>query len=183
MDTDSAYMGLSGDFFDIIKPETRSEFFNNLHQWLPRLSCDTHRSEFLNTMIHGNRKWEMQDCCEKVNKFDQRTPGLFKEEFVGDGIISLNSKTYFCWVDKPNIEDSKKTKYRSKGLSRNQNKLTKEQYLSVLYTKIPVSGENIGFCKIDNNVLTYALQRNGLLYDYLKRIVLADGVSTKPLDK
>jgi hypothetical protein len=180
MDTDSAYMALSGEFFDIIKPELRSEFFENLHQWLPRLSCDLHQSEFLNTMIHGDREWKMYDCCKKINKFDQRTPGLFKEEFVGDGIISLNSKTYFCWADKADIEESKKTKYRSKGLSRMQNKLTKDQYLSVLHTKKPISGENRGFCKIDNCILTYSLQRTGLLYDYYKRILLSDGVSTKP---
>jgi hypothetical protein len=38
--------------------------------------------------------------------------GLFKEEFIGEGIVSLNSKTYYCWSE--NEDDDK---YRSKGLS------------------------------------------------------------------
>ena len=182
MDTDSAYMALSGEFFDIIKPTLHSEFFHDLHNWLPRTACDQHHPEFLQTMISGDGNWEMKECCKKVNHYDQRTPGLFKEEFVGDGIISLNSKTYFCWTDDETVKESKRTKYRSKGLSRTQNELTKQQFLSVLESKAPISGENRGFCKKDNHILTYTQQRNGLTYLYAKRKVLADGVSTVPLD-
>ena len=40
---------------------------------------------------------DLPDCCLKVYQYDSRTPGLFKEEFRGDGIVALNSKTYFCW--------------------------------------------------------------------------------------
>jgi hypothetical protein len=181
MDTDSAYMALSGEFFDIIKPNHRQEFFLNLHKWLPRTACDLHHSEFLQTMISGDGVWKMKECCQKINAYDQRTPGLFKEEFVGVGIISLNSKTYFCWTDDENIEESKQTKCRSKGLSKGLNELTKEQFLSVLQSQIPVSGENRGFCLKNNYIITYTQQRNGLTYFYIKRLVLSDGVSTTPL--
>ena len=119
----------------------------------------------------------MKDCCKKTHKYDQRTPGLFKEEFSGIGIISLNSKTYYCWGENPSDD-----KYRSKGLSRTQNKLVKEQYESVLRERISVSGENRGFCKKNNSLLTYSQQRSGLNYFYAKRLVLSDGVSTKPLN-
>jgi hypothetical protein len=128
MDTDSAYMALSGELFDIIKPTLRQEFFFNLHKWLPRTACDHHHSQFLQAMISGDGIWEMKECCQKINKYNQRTPGLFKEEFVSDGIISLNSKTYFCWTDDKSIEESKQTKYHGKYLSRTQNELTKQQF-------------------------------------------------------
>jgi hypothetical protein len=43
--------------------------------------------------------WEMEPCCRRVNKYNNRMPGLFKEEFIGEGIVSLNSKTYYCWSE------------------------------------------------------------------------------------
>jgi hypothetical protein len=69
MDTDSAYIGISGESLkDIVKPELKEEFKENKHLWLGR--DDT-----------------------KVNELhDRRTPGLFKLEYEGDGIIALASK-------------------------------------------------------------------------------------------
>ena len=114
MDTDSAYMALSGPLHTVIKPELKEEFYINYGQWFPRESCDKHTSDFIKTKIDG-REWNMADCCKQTHKYDQRTPGLFKEEFSGIGIISLNSKTYYCWAENPSDD-----KYRSKGLSRTQ---------------------------------------------------------------
>jgi hypothetical protein len=129
MDTDSNYMALSAPLFDIIHPHLRHEFFNNYGKWFPRLVCDYHHNEFISTMLE-KKTWKMDQCCLKINKYDQRTPGLFKEEFKGIGIISLNSKTYFCWT-----EDPEHNKYRSKGLSRHQNHLTQNQFMTVLKNK------------------------------------------------
>ena len=42
---------------------------------------------------------------------DRRMPGRFKVEFVGVGMVDLNSKTYCCWSEE-------ESKYRSKGLSK-----------------------------------------------------------------
>lgn len=176
MDTDSAYMALSGDIHKIIKPNLKLEFYTNYDKWFPRIACSDHQQDFISAMMN-NQTWTMIDCCKKVNKYDQRTPGLFKEEFVGHGIISLNSKTYYCW----NNDSDKEDKYRSKGLSRKQNKLTKDQFFSVLNTRKPVSGTNHGFLKKDRNILTYSQERNGLTYVYTKRLVMDDGVSTLPL--
>ena len=40
----------------------------------------------------------------QVNYYDKRTPGLFKVEWEGLGIVSLCSKTYYCFgVRKINI--------------------------------------------------------------------------------
>ena len=124
----------------------------------------------------GCQQWEMADCCVAVHKYDQRTPGLFKDEFKGSGIISLNSKTYYCWSD-----DDDDSKYRSKGLSKKQNTLTRQQFMSVLTDKVKVNGTNKGFVFKDGSMFTYSQQRSGLTYMYAKRHVLSDGISTSPL--
>ncbi len=174
MDTDSAYMALSKTFRQSIKPSLRRDFWQQHDQWFPRQACSQHLSSFVDHML-ADQDWTMLECCKEINNFDKRTPGLFKEEFRGTGIISLNSKTYFCWNEK-------EEKCRSKGLNRKQNQLTRDQFLSVLKDKSPVSGSNTGFMKKNNHLFTYTQSRNGLTYLYAKRHVLDDGVSTLPLD-
>jgi len=76
MDCDSAYMALTGNFEDLIKPELRETFELDKYNWFPR----TDKAE---------------------NKaYDKRKPGLFKIEFEGDGIVALCSKAYFVWGSK-----------------------------------------------------------------------------------
>ena len=68
MDTDPAYMAISGDSVEaFIKPDLREEFENDKHNWFvtPRAPQG------------------------------KRTPWLFKAEFEGDKIISLCSKSYY----------------------------------------------------------------------------------------
>lgn len=173
MDTDSAYMAISEENLeDVIKPELLVEFYDNYHCWFPAPFCDEHRKQFI---FHGisKKKWEMKTCCSKRYKRETRTPGLFKEEFKGDGIVALNSKTYFCWKN----EDEEK-KYSSKGLSKHTNKLSKKCYLDVLKTGKPKLGVNKGFIKKDNSTFTYSQIKTGLTYFYAKRLVHEDGVST-----
>jgi hypothetical protein len=52
----------------------------------------------------------------------------------------------------------------------------------VLLTKQSGSGTNRGFRVIDNTMHTYLQERAGFSYFYPKTKVLADGVSTEPLD-
>jgi hypothetical protein len=54
--------------------------------------------------------------------------------------------------------------------------------MDVLLTKQSGSGTNRGFRVIDNKMYTYLKERAGFSYFYPKRKVLADGVSTIPLD-
>ena len=42
--------------------------------------------------------------------------------------------------------------------------------------------ENSGFIREGTNILTYTQMKKGLNYFYAKRIVLADGVTTMPLN-
>ena len=105
----------------------------------------------------------------------KKKPGLFKEEWSGEGIIGLKSKTY-CF----GAED----KFSCKGVNKKINEINKEKYLSVLLTKAEESSSKInkGFRVIDNSMYTYQQVRDGFSYLYRKRKVLEDGVSTLPLD-
>ena len=69
MDTDSAYMALSGNFEDLVKPELKEEFIKDYNNWFPSKDNYAH---------------------------DIREPGLFKPEFEGLGIVSLCSKMYYA---------------------------------------------------------------------------------------
>ena len=99
--------------------------------------------------------------------------GLFKVEWKGDGMVGLCSKTYFGWGDK--------NKCSTKGISKQHNQLDKEKFLEVLTTKQSAGGVNIGFQVKDNAVYTYQQQQDALSYLYLKRKVMADGITTAPL--
>lgn len=183
MDTDSAYMALSGPLEDIIKPELRRQFFEEYGQWFPRPYCSEHAVEFVNAKMSphpGQRIWNKRSCCERVYKYHLRTPGLFKVEWSGDGILALNPKTYICWNDDDSREDTGKCS--SKGLSKRTNKLTRRCFTDVLATKKPKCGTNHGFIKKDGQMFTYSQVKRGLTYFYAKRKVLEDGISTTSID-
>lgn len=152
MDTDSAYMALSGESIDtLVKPNLREKFRSNRQLWFPREDTPEHAA------------------------FDKRTPGLFKVEWSGEGFVGLNSKTYCCWGTEGD-------KASSKGISKRLNNPTKDVYLTVLNTKQSQSGENRGFRVVENKVFTYAQHREGFSYFYPKRKVANDGITTMPLD-
>ena len=66
MDTDSVYMALSGESVEsLVKPELRDVFEADKANWIPRTDTPEHRA------------------------YDKRKPGLFKEEWKGDGMIGL----------------------------------------------------------------------------------------------
>ena len=104
MDTDSAYIAIAGDSVEsLVKPEVREEFEQDKCNWSPRTDTREHKA------------------------YDKRTPGLFNVEWEGEGIISLCSKTYYCfWA---------KDKFSCKGVNKKTNEINKEKYLNVLLTK------------------------------------------------
>jgi hypothetical protein len=55
--------------------------------------------------------------------YDKKTSRLFKEEYSGDGIIALCSKTFYCFGE----ED----KFSCKGINKRTNQITKEKYMDV----------------------------------------------------
>ena len=179
MDTDSAYMALSGPLHSLVKPELRAQFFAEYGEWFPRPYCDEHRNDFINRSLltySGGAEWRPHECCLKTLAYDKRTPGLFKVEFEGSGMVALNSKTYCCW------KEDGSSKCSSKGLSKVTNNFSRDSYLGVLRSGRSVSGTNKGFVKKDNVMYTYSQLRTGLTYVYAKRRVLDDGVSTENID-
>jgi len=162
MDTDSAYVAFSCEnpFSEAIKPELQEHFKQHKYDWFPR------------------------DYNTKVAKFDRRTPGLFKDEWSGDAMVSLSSKNYICYMP----DDSYKVKVSAKGVQqargRNNDVLNQAGFESVVKDQITLSGTNKGFriCKESKGIITYTQQKTALSYWYDKRKVLSDGISTEPLD-
>ena len=113
-------------------------------------------------------------CCVARKAYDKRTPGLFKVEWRGDGFIGLCSKTYYCF--------GATDKSTSKGLNKRQNDIDKDKFLAVLTNRRSGSGVNRGFRVHNSSMMTYVQERATLTYFYPKRKVLADGLSTAPLD-
>ena len=151
MDTDSAYIAISGPSVEsLVRPELREEFEKDKCKWFPRTDTSENKA------------------------YDKRTPGLFKEEWSGEGIIGLSSKTYYCFGSYD--------KFSCKGINKNCNEINKEKYLNVLLTKQSSAGLNNGFRVVDNAMYTYQQVRDGFSYFYPKRKVLDDGVTTLPLD-
>ena len=151
MDTDSAYIAIAGPSVDsLVKSDLKEEFEKDKANWFPRTDTAEHSAH------------------------DKRTPGLFKEEWAGDGIIGLSSKTYYCFGGYD--------KFSCKGVSKKTNEINKEKYLNVLLTKESSAGLNKGFRVVDNTMFTYQQVRDGFSYFYPKRKVLEDGITTLPLD-
>ena len=92
------------------------------------------------------KNWFPRRDTPQLAAYDKRTPGLFRTEFTGDGMIALCSKTYFCF----GAED----KFSCKGVNRKTNDINKVQL-----TKQSGSGTNRGFRSIDNQVYTYLQER------------------------
>ena len=178
MDTDSAYMALSDELEKIVRPELREEFWTVYGDWFPKPYCPTHKEDFVRCKMReydGGKPWEVRPCCEEVKRYDKRTPGLFKVEFRGVGMVALNSKTYYCWGEDGEV------KYSSKGLSKKTNSFDADTFKSVLFEQQRVAGTNKGFVKRDGHVYTYEQKRTGLTCFYVKRRVLPDGINTSNL--
>ena len=152
MDTDSAYMALS------------SEKFEDLIK--PEMKEEFERDKY---------NWFPRTDTKENIAYDKRKPGLFKEEFSGKSIYALCSKLYF-------VEGDDKNKYSCKGIQHNQNTINKERFDNVLFHETKDMCINKGFRVINNEMVTYIQHKKGLSYMYDKRKVLADGVSTVPLE-
>lgn len=175
MDTDSLYMALSTSTLEeAVRPGLKAQFFKIYNCWFPSPSCHCHHSHFVYCKLEG-KSWTPAPCCLQRQQFDKRTPGLFKLEYTGDGIVALCSKTYYCFGTEGN-------KLSCKGINKRQNTLTKETYLGVLEQRKSGSGMNVGFKTDGKDMFTYSQVRDSLSYLYIKRQVGKDGVSTTPLD-
>ncbi|XP_025085055.1 uncharacterized protein LOC112558684 isoform X2 [Pomacea canaliculata] len=176
MDTDSLYMALAAPRFeDAVRPELQQRFFQEYTQWFPGQACDQHHQDFVHSKTN-HKPWDPSACpaCLQRARDDKRTPGLFKTEYTGDGIVALCSKTYICFGDSQKLS--------TKGLNKHQNQLDHNHFKQVLQTQQASGGCNTSFKTDGKSMFTYQQHRNALSYLYIKRKVLDDGVTTVPLD-
>jgi len=180
MDTDSAYMALTGNFEDLIKPEMKDEFLKDRNNWF------------------------LRNDTKENSSFDKRVPGLFKPEFIGKGIVANCSKSYYV-KGFDNYD-----KLSCKGIQKSNNDLNFELYKDVLLNNKPHSVKNKGFrilnekqtsnemiivddkekwinnnndkTQIGRAIYMYEVVKTGITQKYDKRRVLNDKVSTVPLD-
>jgi hypothetical protein len=153
-------MALSGEFNDLIKLELRDEFKKEKDKWFPRTDTQEHI------------------------QYDKRTPGLFKIEYEGEGMVALCSKTYHCWND---IVGGNGMKTSCKGIQKSKNKelMNRESYKKCLINKTPNEATNSGFryIKGDHTMRTYEQHKVGLSQIYTKGVTLSDGVHIHALPK
>jgi hypothetical protein len=106
MDTDSAYLGLSGDKLeDVIKPHMKDEYEKDKYNWFPN------------------------ETTKELKSYNKRTPGLFKVEFEGHSIYALCSKLYF-------VEGEKNNKNSCQGIQKNQNEINKDRFHNLLFNNV-----------------------------------------------
>ena len=144
MDTDSAYFAISRESLrDVVKPELLEEYDKEVGKWLA------------------------------TDKYSEKTPGLFKPEFIGAKMIALTAECYF-------YEGKQGTKYSCKGFSKKQNDMTWKRYMQAFQGYLD-KAKNTGFRIHEQGVVTYEQNKLGLSAYYGKRFVLPDGIHTRPL--
>ena len=154
MDADSFYLAMSGNSLDeILRPEMKEAFKADKKNWLT------------------------------TDKFSERTPGLFKREFVDTRGVWLTGKCYLVQ------NEAKQNKYSYKGISQKHNDLFFQPYEDVLDVflrarrdseleeKDIYKAKNVGFRIYGQGVVS----KIGLSAYYNKRNVFADDIHTRPL--
>ena len=157
MDTDSAYFSLSNDSFQsLVSPSTLS------HYNCINTSCSN--ALYVPTLANPDR-WFPRTCCKEHNKFDARTPGLFKLEYEGTGIVALCSKLY-C------VKSDSSVKFSCKGISKSgiDKKSVYDLYLNVLKTKKIESGVNTGIRMINTQRTFFEDMSTFFLHDILRAL-------------
>ena len=184
MDTDSLYFAVSK-----YNPDQQQQDLTS-HPLIPMVK-EGLVEEFKSRLYdHCQDDWEPdfdihyfpRQCCTVHNLYDQKTPGLFKLEKSGRGIVGLCSKTYCLQVING------QEKIAVKGVNKaNLGSGIYKQMLDVLQTCVAKLAVNRGFRmkkQDDNNskMVTYNENKKAFNYLYCKRCVLEDRIHTKPLD-
>ena len=167
-DTDSLYIAFARETIDeCVKPELKEEW-------------DTEKHNFFSSTDDSDFKFGGENI--PFSQWDKRTPGKYKPEFEGVGMICLNSKVFHIWSDKLDKEGMLIVKTSCKGTQKKRNDLIRKNFFYVLESCNPYFIENAGFIRDGLDTKTYTQIKKGLGYFYGKRKVLADGVSTTHLD-
>ena len=123
-----------------------------------------------------------------TDKFSDRTPSLFKSEFVGTGVVWLTAKCYLVQNEANENKDS------CKGVSKKHNDLHFQRYKDVLDVFLRTGrdseledkdidkAKNVGFKVYDQGIVKYKQNKLDLFGYYHNRFALDDGIHTRPLD-
>jgi hypothetical protein len=124
---------------------------------------------------HSPHRFLMRNCCVEHNKYDRRKPGLFKVEATGDEMICLASKTY-C------LKQQDKVKFSTKGIQKASIGDVRDDMFQVLEDRKSINKMNRGFRYKDNKMFTYQQEKRAFSWEYWKRQIAEDGISTLPLE-
>lgn len=87
MDTDSAYMAISGKSLDcIVKPHMQQQYLRGLYDFCNQLDI----------AADAQHHWFPRKCCTKHAKRGNRKSGLFKLEFEGGEFCGSLSQNLYC---------------------------------------------------------------------------------------
>ena len=162
-DTDSLYISIARSTIDeCVLP-------NKLEGWLEK------KYNYFASDSDELMTFNGQEITKK--QYEKRSPGKYKLEFCGDGMICLNSKVYHIWGRKDGKEVFKTS---SKGIQK-RNELIRKDFLHVLLERRDHMIQNAGFIRDGLRTYTYTQEKKGLNYFYCKRIVEDDGINTLPL--
>ena len=131
MATDSLCMSLSEDKVEeLMRPEMKLIWeMNRENDCKDGSRADEHYNFF------------PRNCCQQHWKYDQRTPGVLKEEFRCTEMVALCSNSFCCFH-----EPTRKTKLSCKGLNKNSlNDAPINKYRAVLEEKERVISCSRGF--------------------------------------
>lgn len=171
-DTDSLYLALcEKTFYLTISRDKRDSLREEHDRWLAVDYCSDHKNLFFNTVFKGD-EWQPSECCKRAAKFDSRTIGKFHVEWIGEGVIALCSKCYYCI--------GQHRKLSTKGISKTHNTLTELDFMDTLLNQTISQCTNKGFRARRDQMLTYTQYKKGLNYMYAKRIVCEDHITTLP---
>ena len=115
-DTDSLYIAFARKTIDeCVKPELLEEWKTEKWKMFSSQNEDKKVNFYFDEQI-----FEMTE-----KEYDKRTPGKYKEEFSGTGMICLNSKVYHIWNDE-------KSKTSCKGIQKKRNELLTKDFNNIL---------------------------------------------------
>lgn len=165
-DTDSSYIALASETLEgSILPEMKAEFQSSLLD-----HCN-------DNYVLTEDSWFARTCCKKHNQFDSRTPGIMKEEWRGNKMICLCSKSYVAVCQQEGT-----IKFSLKGVNKRNFVDPTCTFEKVLRTQETQMSINRGIRLRGNTLFTYEQSKKAFTYFYCKRRVLNDGIHTRCLD-
>ncbi|GMF28286.1 unnamed protein product [Phytophthora lilii] len=107
---------------------------------------------------------------KELAKFDRRTPGLFKDEWSGDAMVSLSSKNYICYLPDETYKLKVSAKGVQQGRGRNEDVINPDGFETVVRDRTTLQGTNKGYrlSKESKSIITYSQTKTAISYFYDK---------------